>query len=425
MNNIIRNIETPITKSLSSMDFSQSNNMMFFTHKNKRKIYSDASTYSPNGSRELKFNVSLKEWIDLKGVALACKITNTGTGPINKISDLNSMFSRLTIKINNNVVEEIQNYGRFCNLLQLYESDEQARENTVLNGGGNITNREVEVTAASNVFLTAAGVGATRNVYIKLRSGFLETSNLLPGMYINNMEISLLLDSGDACFLRAGGDAAGALVTSTDFQITDARIEVSTYEIDQTLQNRFDDIIKDGDSLPISYKQYSHYSQAMANASGSHLFNINSYNIHNINISFYRPRAGALRGERSNNTFYIQDNDPNLKIVLNVGGTTIDEINSVSESFYTSNKRVSEKKLNTTYTEYNKNKFLCNFDLKKSVEGEPNMEIQDYSGYEMVNTGAILVNTTASAALPPTEIYVLIEMISVLDLRNIGVTVWK
>lgn len=423
MNTIISKIDN-VNKNLDVMDYAMTNNMSRFKHKTIKKIYSDASEYSPSGSREMKFQIAIKEWLDLKTVVLACKIkNNSATGTLNKIGNLTSLFSKMTIKINNQVVEEINNYGRFCNLMSLYNDEEEKKDINILNGGGNLdVSSTGTVSDTSNIFIAANG---SRNVYIKLPSGLLETAKLLPGMYLNQIEITLNLDSADACFLRPN-DEATALTVSNDFKITDARIELTSYELDQILQGQFDEIIKSGSALPISYIQYSQYNQAMPNSVSSHLLSINSYNVHGVNVSFFRSPGANAHGVRNNNLFYATgDND--IKISLNIGGVTVNEVSSVSEAYYTSSKRVNEKKLNVSASDYKTRKFLTNFDLKKSPEGETSsFEIHDYSGFQLLNTGSVLVNTyTADTATPPTEIYIVVSMVSLLEMRNIGLTAWK
>lgn len=429
MNNIIDNLEQSKmgNGSNNKLDYSMTNDQLIFYNKKKIKAYSSSSVYSVAGSKTLSFTISGKQWLDLASLRLGLKIKNTGNAALYKLTDLSQLFSNLKITINGVIVEEIGNYNRAATSFNFKKSDDDLKQTNILNNGVSVAN--LKATMTGTPYLVA--LNEVKDAYVNIESGFLNSSKLLPLIYLDHLKIELTLDSStdNSCF------------NTNTFELYDARFEGLMYTLDNYVEEKYDQLIMNGKSLAFTYHNYHHFNQNINTNAGSYLFNISAYCLNNIEISFYQKTGdfATADGQRLNNMFFHESGAKN-QIELNVAGEVIDKLETIAEMYLATTGR---NPLNVSLTEYDTTKHVVKFDLLKSIETEVN-KYNDFSGYRLQSgsllikfstdkpvTGRTVVNGTTAPAADATTysdrstiMFVLAQTTSLLEISNVGVAVF-
>ena len=103
---------------------------------------SGGNDYSSGGIRVIRFSLNSEGWCDPSTLKVFMEIHNTSTttGSVLKplSSNPNMWFRRLRILCNGSVVEDIDNYNRLCNMLDVFQTSNK-RINDSVAGFGNLS----------------------------------------------------------------------------------------------------------------------------------------------------------------------------------------------------------------------------------------------------------------------------------------------
>lgn len=93
----------------------------YVTHRRQSTTFSNVNSASPSGVKTITINVgSASEWLSPETALLSFLITNTdGTNALFPATvGAHCLFDRLQIRLGSTLVEDIQDYGKLCEIMQ-------------------------------------------------------------------------------------------------------------------------------------------------------------------------------------------------------------------------------------------------------------------------------------------------------------------
>jgi hypothetical protein len=139
---------------------------------------------STSGVKVIKIKLNGTDWLDPSTVKVMFTINNT-TDTMNFLSGVHSFFRRLRIVCNGQIVEDIDDYNRVCEMFNVLQSS-SVRGNDEIESVQRWDGTGTDETLAT---------GGTRRVGMKLCSGLLNQTKMLPIRYCP-LEIELAGERG-------------------------------------------------------------------------------------------------------------------------------------------------------------------------------------------------------------------------------------
>ena len=207
---------------------------------------SGSDTYAPtSGTKVIKIKLNGTDWLDPSTVKVMFTLKNTDTtNDLHFLSGPHAFFRRMRIVCGGQIVEDIDDYNRVCEMFNILQSS-AVRANDEIEGTGRwdapVEQREI-----------LGSSGATRRIGMKLCSGLLNQSKMLPIRYCP-IEIELEL-------VNAAIDAVGG---ATSWTISDVQCKCDLVTLDNGLENSYSEHVLSGKALPINYSTYISQSQVV------------------------------------------------------------------------------------------------------------------------------------------------------------------
>ena len=236
---------------IEGLSFKLSPGASYVTNRRSVSFFpSGSDTYSStSGVKVIKIKLNGTDWLDPSTVKVMFNINNVTTD-MNFLSGAHSFFRRLRVVCNGQIVEDIDDYNRVCEMFNMLQSS-SVRANDEIEG---VSRWDGGMPAETLV------AGKSRKVGMKLCSGLLNQTKMLPIRYCP-LEIELEL-------VNAVGDAQHG---STAWTISDVQLKADLCTLDNALENSYAKHLFEGKALPINYSTYISQSQTVTDFN----FNIN------------------------------------------------------------------------------------------------------------------------------------------------------
>ena len=209
---------------------------------------SGSDAYGPtSGTKVIKIRLNGTDWLDPSTVKIMFSLKNDDTAnDLHFLSGPHAFFRRMRIVCGGQIVEDIDDYNKVCEMFNILQS-ESVRKNDEIEGTGRWDGPNPE---------TLAATGGTKTIGMKLCSGLLNQSKMLPLRYCP-IEIELEL-------VNAAVDAVGGLpAPCTSWVISDVQCKCDLVTLDNGLENSYSEHVLEGKSLPINYSTYISQSQVV------------------------------------------------------------------------------------------------------------------------------------------------------------------
>jgi len=379
---------------------------------------SGSDSYSPSaGVKVIKIKLNGTDWLDPSTVKVMFTLTNNdGSNALSFLSDPHSFFRRMRIMCGGQVVEDIDDYNRVCEMFNVLSST-SVRKNNAIEGVSAWDSGSSEQLAATK----------SRKMGMKLCSGLLNQSKMLPIRYAP-LEIELEL-------VNAVGDAQSG---STDWRLSDVQLKCDLVTLDNALENSYAQHLLSGKALPINYSTYISQSQVTTDSS----FNINVSRAVTRLKSVFLSMLGAAHGDNTanlkdfNNFWHpmsvangAYDEAKEVELQIQIGSKLYPEypIRSASESMSQLKKTIGVHQspfhsFDVSGLQYRSYKFVSAIDTEKVLE----------AGFTGLNTRAgdlmtVKVKPVDSAGMgstKPTKFFTVLHSDNVLEIRDTGVTIF-
>lgn len=380
---------------------------------------SGSDSYSPtSGVKVIKIKLNGTDWLDPSTVKFMFTLNNTdGTNPMTLLSGPHTFFKRMRILCGGQIVEDIDDYNRLCEMMNVLSST-QVRINDAVEGSPAWD----DVGGAETL-----GTNKKKKMGMKLLSGLLNQNKMLPIRYAPlEIELELVNQVSDA---QQG---------STSWTINDVQLKCDVVTLDNALDNSYAQHLLAGKALPINYSTY--ISQSQVTTASTFAINIaraatrlksifltmvgSSHTDHGTNIkemnNFWHPMSTA-KG--------VYDAGKEVEIQVQIGSKLFPEypLRSSSETFSQLRKTMGIHQspfhsLDITAPRYRDYKFIAAIDTEKVLE----------AGFTGLNTRAgdlmtIKVQPVDSGGMgdiKPTKFYTILHTDNIMEVRDTGVTIF-
>ena len=303
-------------------------------------------SYAPSGSniysvgagnRQIKFHLTASDtnsYLDLSSIRIFANLKNNEAGTtryLRFIGQLHSCFSRLRVMVGGQIVEDITDYNKFCEIWNCLKSPD-ARDLDDIESGMNprydddfahtyATGLQEDVAGAGNwnkygdlrqKFTRHSMAGIYPQSWVRLGhqccSGFLNSGYYLPLRHASGLEIELTLvnDANDPIIVpvASGGtntDANNYFFTEgntgVDWELNSLALKADIAVLDPKVSEKYTEGLLSGGSMKILYKSYHMTSQTIANGTGEINLNIvkSATRLDGMFVTLYRkPRTEAI-----------------------------------------------------------------------------------------------------------------------------------
>ena len=372
---------------------------------------------STTGSKVIKIRMNGSDWLDPSTCKLMFTLTNKSLNTMTFLSGPHSFFKRLRVLVGGQSCEDIDEYARTCEMFNVLQSSSVRK------------NDSVEGVQAGE---TLANNNKTRRVGMKLLSGLLNQSKMIP-LRVAPIEIEMELVSAASDAIYCTGTAS--------WTITDVQLKCDLCTLDNELENSYSKHLLSGQSLPINYGTYISQSQVLGTNGPAFGVNISRAvtRLKSIFMTFEGPRDAShdTTIKSFNNLWHpmaLSDGAYNdgqeLELQIQVGSKLYPEypIRSVSESMSQLRKTMGIHQtpfhsIDISPEEYRNYKFICGIDTEKVLE----------AGFTGLNTRAgdlmtIKVKPVNSglygSVSDPTKFHTVLHADLIIEIRDQGVSVF-
>ena len=429
-----------------------------------------SNSYTPVGGVKLiKFvlNGDDSNWLDPSSVVFQFELVNTSTTSgclLRPLGQPHLFFKRLRVIAGGQVVEDIQDFGRNMELLASLQSD-FVRENNDIQGFGarwdttfiqnmsdlsivdptNITN--VELFTGARNYLPQITASKSKIVNFKPLCGLFNQSKFIPLKFCPITLEFELCDQNDAIVTPQAYDSTTGynLVytvanTSNSWQIQNCCIKADICTLDNSLNNTYIEHLLSGKSLPIQYSTYiSQQSSIVGKNFAVQVIRAVS-RLQRAFITFYADRTLAEPFRKPSITFhhpmgesistFKYDPDKEIQIYLQLGSKLYPEYpcNNLSECFYRLKETLNlpdyhQHSMSIKFKNYMDNKFIFDVSFEKIADAEWTGVNTKAGQILMVNVKA-MNETQITAANIGTTMYTLLQAQQILEIRDVGCTVY-
>jgi len=230
---------------------------------------SGGNTYSPNGVKVMKFNITGDQWLDPSTFRVAFQLNNNNGGNI-RVQPLSwnpaVFFRRARLICGGQVVEDIDDFNRLSLMLtDLLPEDDQ--NDIACEGFGNFDLVKDAAGQAADErksyrqtdYDLSGNVNVARRVQFKPMLGLFNQEKLIPIRYCPiQIELELVNQQADAVTT----EEAEGFTNGTNWDISDIQCKCDLLELDSSLQNEYASHLLSGKSLPINFNTWNHTNQS-------------------------------------------------------------------------------------------------------------------------------------------------------------------
>ena len=377
---------------------------------------------STSGVKVIKIKLNGTDWLDPSTVKVMFTVNNTAGAAMSFLSGGHAFFRRLRVVCNGQIVEDIDDYNRVCEMFNVLQSS-SVRQND-----------EIESVRRWDGAGTAEtlAVNGKRRFGMKLCSGLLNQTKMLPIRYCPlEIELELVNSVGDC---QAG---------STAWFISDVQLKTDLCTLDNALENSYAKHLFEGKALPINYSTYISQSQTLSNFD----FTVNVARAVTRLKSIFVSMTGTAHASQNTtlkefNNFWhpmsassggpgVYDDGKEVELHVQIGSKLYPEypIRSASESFSQLRKTMGIHQspfhsLDITGPQYRSYKFIASIDTEKVLE----------AGFTGLNTRAgdlmtikvkpIDPSASGMGSSVPTKFFTVLHSDNIMEIRESGITVF-
>ena len=236
----------------------------YITGRRSATVFSSVNQASPQGVQQVKWNIaSSTEWADPASVILSFDVVNDDAAHDLYPATVGAhfLFERQQTRFASSSVEDIEHYGRTCEILtRMIPAEKRLNEGALgfgVNATANVSPFDGGAQRADPIGHTA-GVDNRRRVFMKLPlSGiFSSQQKYLPlwALGAGGIEISLSMAPADQATIHT---PAGGVTGSQVYHLEDMRLEVDMVQIDSALQEQYISQMIEGGSLLLHSKNWN------------------------------------------------------------------------------------------------------------------------------------------------------------------------
>ena len=447
----------------------------YVTDRKSSTFYSIGSNiYTPTGGvKLLKFQLNGDDgnWLDPSSVVIQFELVNGtaagGNEVLRPLGQPHLFFKRLRVIAGGQVVEDIQDFGRNSELIASLQNT-LVRDNDDIQGfGGRYDSSDIRElddlplfgadgaarTAAQvairtkqrDFLLPAIQAGQSKIVNFRPLCGLLDQDHLIPLKFVPIVLELELGDQNDAIITpfdyvlaSTWNTVLTAANTTNLWQIQNACVKCDILTLDNALNNSFIEHLMAGKSLPLKYQTYISQQSAIVGKNFSVQVIRAVTKLQKAFITFFRENAAVpfekptiyFHHPMSENIAAIYNPRKELQINLQLGSKLYPEYptNNMSECYYRLKEALNlpdyhQHAISIKFKDYSKNKFIYCTDFQKVADAS-------WSGVNTKAGQVLMVNVKAmdpdgiGAANIATTMYTLLQAEQILEIRDVGCTVY-
>lgn len=291
-------------KLIDGLSFKLSPGASYVTNRRSVTFHPQGSNVyeSTSGTRLIKIQLTGDEWLDPSTFRVSFDVVNKDDDNNKQLRVLggpHSFFRRARLLAGGQVIEDIDNFNRVSEMLQMLKS-KHSRDNDVAEGFGRLwsehrfndvsvkpqswTAGSVENAASYRSMrdlraATFRGIKANQSqkVLFKPALGIFNQNKFLPIRYMPlTLELELVSNPNDPIYstFQVAGDAAASTLplidinagnTSTSWRIENVEVKCDLIALDNALDNSYAEHLLSGKSLPINYNTFVSQMQTIMN----------------------------------------------------------------------------------------------------------------------------------------------------------------
>lgn len=389
-----------------------------------------ATTYSPNTTRVLKFNlVDAASWLDPSSLKIQLTVVNSDDTAGNLLRPIvtspASMFTRMRIMAGGSLIEDITEHDRLYQMLASFQPTGKQFNDQIEGWGVEAAVTGDEYAQNNYPQPTIAGASAKKVVCFSPMAGILMQDKYLPLRFMNGLQIELEMGQ-----LAAWCNVSGAN-TSTKFHLENCKVLCDLVRLDPELDNSYAAHVLSGRSLPVHCSGWFCTTQSVPNSKD---FSVNLSRgfsrLKTAFISMFREHASNSATIKEVNYFYWPAvGEPELQ--LSVGSKKYPEYPVTASCEFWSRLKTSlgihasSHSLNITPAQYGAltgvggDKFVAALDLEKSLGAGFTGQSTKAGDLMTVAWKGVGVNTGSFAQ----KIYICLQYDQIINVRDSGVEV--
>lgn len=426
-----------------------------------------SNVYNPtNGVQLVKFVLSGNDgnWLDPSSVVFQFEIVNKagGSAILRPLGQPHLFFKRLRVIAGGQVVEDIQDFGRNMELLSSLQN-EFVRQNNDIQGFGNRydsydiqsffdfgivdppTITGLELRTAQREWLPKIAPGKSKVVNFKLLSGLFSQSKYLPLKFMNGLTLEFeLAGQNDAIVTpQVYNSASGydtiydATNTSNNWEIQNCCVKCDICTLDNALNNSYVEHLLAGKALPISYSTFISQQSAVSGKTFAVQVVRAVSRLQRAFITFYSEPDVRTPFRKPSITFHHPmaesieyDPDKEISLFLQLGPKRYPEYEcqSIAECFYRLKQVMNlpefhQHSIGIKYRNYYNNKFIFAVSFEKVADSSWTGESTKAGQVMMVNCKAMNQAGIDANDIAKT-MYILLQSEQIMEIRDVGITVY-
>lgn len=396
-----------------------------------------SNSYSANqGTKVIRFRLAGEGWLDPSTFRVMFDVVNADATPnakkLRPIGRPHAFFRRLRIAVRGQIIEDIDNYNRVCELFQILQPEESSANDSVEGFGYNASIRYL----ATDALLP--GFSTSQTVMFKPVSGIFNQTKYLPLRYAP-LEIELEIADYLDPIVTPGSNGEFTVGNTTDqWKLENCMVKVDVCTLDNALDNSYTSHMLSGKTMNIVYNTLvssiqtvvSNDSQINISRSLSKMKSIfvtldKAFSAARANHwmkpfnNFWSPNAGT----GITNTL-THDTEKFSHLQIQIGSKLLPEypIKSHAEAFYSLRKALGVQSnnlhsINISGVDYRNDKFIVGFDTEKLLG-------LSFTGMNTRNNLMTVHLKTLDGANKADRMHIVLLSEQILELGDIGATVY-
>ena len=405
---------------------------------------------SSDGVKVIRFQLNGDDnnWLDPSSVIVQFELKNESDDTNKKLRPVGGphlFFKRLRVLAGSQVVEDIMDYGRTVELFKSLQN-ENVRDNDDIQSFGNRWDSSTVLNALpanQDDLLPQISAGKSKVVNFRPFCGLFHQSKYLPLKYMGNLILEFeLCDTNDAIIeprvYAVPYDAVfSAANCSNSWSIINACVKCDIATLDNSLNNEYTSFLLSGKGLSFTYSTYISQQNSLLN-SGKTLSTqiIRAFSrLQRCFISFYSSNATGPY-DKSTITFYhpnaedagTYNPDKEVQFQLQLGASLypLYPCTNLSECFYHLKKSLNlpdfhQHSIGIKFENYRKNKFIFGFSFERVPDA-------NWTGINTKAGQMLLIKLLGSSGISTADIatsmYSVLEAEMILEIRDIGITIY-
>jgi len=355
---------------------------------------SGGNSYAVRGVKVIKIQLNGDNWLDSRSVKLFFNVKNDGALPLApRHPGPWVFFRRARLIMGGQVIQDTDFFNRTTHMFHTLKSAER-RLNDFAMGFG--CSNETNATFANAVMDTSTQIAVGESIAVGFHPfllGLFNQASFIPLRYAPiQLEFELVGTATDAVF----GNTTNPATLTDLFSIENVQLKCDTVTIDNTVDNRFTEILMSGRHLPIHFTNVACGSQIIKNMKTDIHVSRSLTRLKAIFITLLKASSTVTSGSQEAERFwhpmgdYIvggvssYKSDYEIEVSVQIGSKTfpIYPIRSLSESFSHLHKTMGlhfgSGAVNISRYGYRTSKYIVGIDLEKMTGvGFSGMNTQD------------------------------------------------